>query len=152
DSMVAAGDTLINEGIVWGWRMLSPNWRGLWGGEMDANSLPLDYNSGYSRKVVVLMSDGWNSFIPYNYKAFGWLWDSGNGVQESTAEDTLDTNTKQICDNMKAAGIEIFTVGFGNGNGDKSDKSSVNATLLQSCATDLSHFFLAPTNEQLESA
>ena len=32
NSMVANGNTHVNLGAVWGFRMLSPEWRGLWGG------------------------------------------------------------------------------------------------------------------------
>ncbi|WP_019280419.1 TadE/TadG family type IV pilus assembly protein [Rhizobium grahamii] len=41
-SMKAVGNTHINFGAVWGWRMLSPKWRGLWGGDMTTYKLPLD--------------------------------------------------------------------------------------------------------------
>ena len=36
------GGTTGNLGLAWGWRMVSPNWRGLWG---DTADLPLDYDT-----------------------------------------------------------------------------------------------------------
>ena len=55
------GGTTGNLGLVWGWRTISPNWRGLWG---DAD-LPLDYGTDYMDKVVVLMTDGNNEFYDF---------------------------------------------------------------------------------------
>ena len=52
------GGTTGNLGLVWGWRTLSPKWRGLWG---DAD-LPLDYGTDFMDKVVVIMTDGNNTF------------------------------------------------------------------------------------------
>ena len=43
------GGTTGNLGLVWGWRTISPNWRGPWG---DAD-LPLDYKHRLMEKVVV---------------------------------------------------------------------------------------------------
>jgi hypothetical protein len=60
------GGTLINQGLVWGWRSISPNWRGFWrrsnGAGIDA-TLPLDYTEPGSSKAVVVMTDGLN-FLP----------------------------------------------------------------------------------------
>jgi len=60
------GGTLINQGLVWGWRTISPNWRSFWkqsnGTAIDA-SLPLDYDTDNSAKAVVIMTDGLN-FLP----------------------------------------------------------------------------------------
>ena len=53
-AMVANGNTHTNLGVSWGWRMLSPRWRGIWGGDMDANNLPLDYGTPHMNKALVL--------------------------------------------------------------------------------------------------
>ncbi|HUY68204.1 MAG TPA: TadE/TadG family type IV pilus assembly protein, partial [Alphaproteobacteria bacterium] len=53
NAMTAQGDTHIDLGLAWGWRMLSPRWRGLWGGEMNTNNLPLDYHTPGMNKAVV---------------------------------------------------------------------------------------------------
>ena len=52
------GGTAGNLGLAWGWRTLSPSWRGLWG---DAD-LPLDYDTDFMEKVVVILTDGNNEF------------------------------------------------------------------------------------------
>lgn len=55
--------TLINEGLVWAWRTLSPLWRGNWkdesGTAIDAK-LPLDYAEVGASKAIVIMTDGLN--------------------------------------------------------------------------------------------
>jgi len=58
---VFKGGTMHNVGMQAGWFTLSPNWRGLWGNA----SLPLNYNTQFFQKVVVLMTDGvanWNDW------------------------------------------------------------------------------------------
>ena len=37
------GGTIISEGLVWGWRAISPRWQGLWSGS--PSQLPLAYNT-----------------------------------------------------------------------------------------------------------
>jgi Flp pilus assembly protein TadG len=58
------GGTMANLGLAWGWRVLSPDWRGMWGGGTPA-SYPLDYNSALVDKVVVLLTDGNNEWYDY---------------------------------------------------------------------------------------
>ena len=154
NSLSAGGSTMIDLGMAWGYRMLSPKWRGLWGGEMNTNSLPLAYHTPLMNKVVILMTDGMNSFSAGNYTAYQFLDSNQLGTTNTnTATTTLDTRTKAACDAMKANGIIIYTIGFGtNGNNNPSDATSVNGPLLQYCASQPSYYFLAPTNAQLQSA
>ena len=53
------GGTQGNLGMVWGWRTLSPRWRGLWGG-LTPNNRPLDYHQPGAQKIVVMLTDGDN--------------------------------------------------------------------------------------------
>jgi len=58
DAMDPNGGTGIPSGLLWAWRMLSPDWRGATGwGDAD---LPRDGDSKL-RKVIVLLSDGDNA-------------------------------------------------------------------------------------------
>ena len=185
-AMTANGSTLLPMGLAWGWRMLSPNWLGLWGATPTFTystasppipaalagttvKLPLPYNTIQMLKVVVFMTDGVNSN--------GYSNDSTNpsgsnntdnayDPQSSEPSNTnLDQLTKDVCDAMKSKGIIIYAIGFGTTdpnspptNSDRNGNNSyVDAPLLQYCATqnytgDTSHFFLAPTNTQLEAA
>ena len=161
NGMTAAGSTFINTGMAWGQRMLSPRWRGLWGGQMNTNQLPLDYNTKLMNKVVVLMTDGMNQFSNGNYTNYGFLADNKLGTTTSrssnnyagTAEDKLEQRTLAICNAMKANGVIIYTIGFGkDDNNNFSSSTSVNGALLKACATSSSYYFLAPTNADLQEA
>ena len=57
----ARGGTMTNLGLSWGWRTLSPRWRGLWGGSTPVE-MPLDYGLPHIDKVIVLLTDGENSW------------------------------------------------------------------------------------------
>jgi len=157
-SMSAGGSTMINLGMVWSWRLLSPNWRAGstfsgWGGEMATattvppqsyTGLPLNYNTPNMNKVVVLMTDGMNSSS------------SGGAYQgQSTPSNTqLDNATLAICTAMKNNGIIIYTIGFGTTDNPANSNSStyVDGTLLKACASKNSYYFLAPTNAELATA
>ncbi|HEU5048392.1 MAG TPA: hypothetical protein VFT64_11190 [Rickettsiales bacterium] len=150
-SMTANGSTMIQLGFAWGWRMLSPNWTGLWGSTPTFTypdttttvQLPLPYNTEKMLKVIVLMTDGVNTTAHSDsaYENF------------STYPDTttkLDKLTYTVCDAIKSKGIIVYTIGFGS-------SSDIDTTLLKHCATqnytgDTSHYFLAPSNADLEAA
>jgi hypothetical protein len=162
-------------GLAWGWRTLSPSWKGLWGANPTFTyplstttvPLPLPYNTQQMKKVVVFMTDGMNttgsSNVTYNTNS-----NSDNGYDDQSTfptDNQLDQLTEDVCDAMKANGIIIYTIGFGSLgahtpptiNDRTGNNTYVDASLLQYCATqvytgDTSHFFLAPTNAQLENA
>lgn len=74
DDMSAEGWTLIPAGILWGWRMLHPDWQGQWGGP----SVPLE-DGGTEllprpahpdlTKVLIVLTDGANSIDSYSVTA-----------------------------------------------------------------------------------
>ncbi len=162
NSMTAAGSTFINTGMAWGQRMLSPKWRGLWGGQMNTNKLPLDYKAPLMNKVVVLMTDGMNSFSSSNFTTYGLLSANQLGTTKTmndgyaynvSAEKVLDDKTLAACNAMKANGVIIYTIGFGQDDkNDFSSSTSVNGPLLKACASADSYYFLAPTNADLLKA
>ncbi len=152
NSMQAVGGTELTTGMAWGWRMLSPRWRGLWGGEMDAGALPLDYNSALMYKVAIVMTDGDND-ISYNvYSAYGYPNAGGQlgttpctGSTCTTGESRLNTRTTQICTSMKQNGIIIYTIALG------SAVSATGQSILRSCATSPDYYFLSPTTNELQT-
>ncbi len=141
------GNTHIPVGAVWGWRLLSPEWRGLWGGDMDANSLPLDYEEQLSQKAVILMTDGTNTMSSSIYTAYGWLSDGNLGTtSSSTAVTKLNQKTTTVCNAMKANGILIYTIVFGN------DSSTSSKNLMKACASEEDFYFFSPSQGSLSSA
>lgn len=116
--------TSIWEGAAWGFRMLSPKWRGKWGNP----DLPLDYGKDH-RKVAVIMTDGENT--PEDY---------GDPFNTATANQMMiDT-----CGYMKAAGITVYTVAF--------NVSARIAAPLKECASGDNFFFNPPSNDGLLAA
>ena len=161
------GGTNVPVGAVWGWRMLSPLWRGSWGGDMGLN-LPLDYNTSGMSKAVVLMTDGkneissgsaygevscleyqttwwWKTCVSYGYDARLGVSASNQNDAIALADQALDGRLTTICTNMKNAGIKVYTVALGNPG------ASIKS-LLKGCATQPAFFFDSPTGEDLKTA
>ena len=141
--------TMSNVGMIWGWRVLSPNWRGLWGGATPS-TLPLDYNEPLTDKVAILLTDGlnqWSGASNDYYYAYGYP-DDGNlvppPVNNTNSRAELNSRLAQICTAMKATGTIIYTITFRVGS---------NASLKQlyeDCASEPSKYFDSPSNDELE--
>lgn len=149
------GGTMSNVGLAWGWRMLSPRWRGLWDADLVNGQarLPLDYNTPLMQKVVVIETDGANNFFksasttpPYSdYTAMLRLNTTANGGRSdintqsnATGITILNNKTLAICTAMKQQGILIYTITFGLGN--STDDNNARA-LFRSCASQPSYYF-----------
>ena len=128
DAMVANGETYLPSGLIWGWRLLS-------------KQAPYEEAAGYDepvngqivRKVLVLMTDGKNTLSP-TYPTH---------VGTDTAKS--DQITAELCSNIKAKGIEIYTVAFQVPDAD-------SKTVLESCASSASKYFDAVSTAELETA
>lgn len=146
DEMQAWGNTHIVMGAAWGWRMLSPNWRGLWGGEMDDNSLPLDYNQPLMEKVMIIMTDGANVISNGVQGGYGYLWEGKLGTtSQYYAQRELDNRLEEVCDAVKSNDILVYTIAFGN-------PGTTIENLLRDCATKPEYFFDSTNNGELQSA
>lgn len=144
------GGTATPMGLVWGWRVVSPRWRGLWGGS--PSHLPVDHNSAFMDKVIVVLTDGKNEFISQDanlggsdYTAYGRIADMGH-TSIYDARDDLDDRFARICSNIKNDGILIYSITFGT----TPDTNTRNA--FQSCASKQSFYFHAPNATSLEEA
>lgn len=85
----ALSTTAGHTGTAWSWYMLAPNWNRFWGsGDGDV----AEYDDTNTIKAAVLMTDG-----EYNSS-----WTSTTAIDQA----------KALCDNMKAQGITVYTVGF----------------------------------------
>ncbi len=137
--------TNIAEGLVWGWRVLSPN-------------APFTQGAPYGRanKVIVLMTDGVNNVNPVplfghlsEYSAYGYLeqW-SSNRIADKTYQgfkDYADGRLSEVCTNAKNAGVQIYTVAFGITDDD-------TLALLRDCATAPPYAYTATTSGDLIQA
>ena len=144
--MVANGNTHVNLGALWGWRMLSPRWRSLWGGTMNANNLPLDYGTENMTKVAIMLTDGQNTMDNTTRTSYWYLSNNKLGTTNATkAVQELDKRTLAICNAMKAKGIVVYTLLYDLNN------ASI-ANLYSNCATKPDYFFNSPNSETLRSA
>jgi Flp pilus assembly protein TadG len=88
------GGTMANLGLAWGWRVLSPNWRGRWDGDLP-DELPLDYETPNMEKVIILLTDGNNEWYDYPGITFQWGGSGANhytGIPGNNAYPTSPTN------------------------------------------------------------
>lgn len=154
------GGTMANLGLVWGWRTLSPKWRGLWSGSDP--KLPLDYGTRYMDKAVVILTDGENQWYDWpdglpgrpdagsypdaDYNAYGRLSEGRIGTTDNgTANVELDRRMTATCEAIKAAEIEVYAVTF-----KVTDPNVKN--LFQSCASSPENYWNSPANSDLSAA
>lgn len=152
------GGTMSSQGLVWGWRMISPKWRGMWG-HQDA-SLPLDYNTPLMSKAVIVMTDGVNEvFSPHSNPPGGSDYTSFRRIQEERMGNNVDTKAEgvaavnakfaSICSRMKAQGILIYTVTFRLGTSTAHNNAR---TLFRNCATHPDYYFDSPDGATLRQS
>jgi Flp pilus assembly protein TadG len=113
DQMQPLGETNLTIGLVWGWQALTP------GSPLNAPA-----SSPNTAKVIIFMTDGFNTANRWTNVLFG----SGTTAQ-------IDARTQLVCQNIKAAGITVYTVQIDTGGG------SPPSTLLQNCASNVSKWF-----------
>lgn len=165
------GGTMGNLGLAWGWRLLSPSWRGMWGGATPA-TLPMDYNTPLMDKVIVMLTDGENQWyddtgkapgcsgisncpstnqgsanIPNDadYTAYGRLSEGRLGTTNaSTATNTINTRMSQLCAAMKQSdrNIIIYTIVL-------QVNSTATQNLYRNCASKPEYYFLSPSADDL---
>ncbi|MFN7534115.1 MAG: pilus assembly protein TadG-related protein [Brevundimonas sp.] len=140
NAMFAHGNTQVPMGAIWGWHTLSPN-------------APFGDGRPYGQerllKIMILMTDGANVLSSNSspnastYSAQGYIWQdrlgitSGSTAQRRTALDNrLDHPTagrEDLCGNMKAQGIIIYTVAV--------QVDAAAQALMERCATSSDHYF-----------
>jgi hypothetical protein len=146
------GGTTGNLGLSWGWRTISPRWRGLWGGETPSTH-PLDYTEPLMDKVVVILTDGQNQFYDHDggggpgsdYTAYGRLGDALGASTLGQGRNILDTRMANTCQAMKDEGIRIYSITF-------TSPDSTARTLFRNCATTPAMYYHAPSNAELSAA
>lgn len=145
------GGTASAIGMVWGWRALSPRWRGKWGGATPGD-LPLDYDDGFVDKVAIVLTDGQNQFFDFegggpagsDYTGYGRANDFAGSKSSALAE--INARFGRICQSMKDNGILIYSITFG------STPNTTTRALYEQCASNTSFYFHAPTGADLDDA
>jgi len=143
-TMQASGNTNIGEGVMWGWRVLSPEVPFTEGGAP----------AGDLRKFMVVMTDGENFlsansnhnrsvYAAHGYAAKGRL---GGSMTQSGYTSHLNSKLVSACENAKREGITIFTVAF------RLENNPTTQQLLRGCATTQDQAFRAGDGEALLQA
>ncbi|MEP7173125.1 MAG: pilus assembly protein TadG-related protein [Aestuariivirga sp.] len=158
-AMVAAGNTLIAEGVTWGWRVLSPTEPFT---KVEAStSFPADTISTYHHprwlKIMVVMTDGDNDISAgldtlngTTYTAYGRGKETLAQNRFGTTSDSsimgkLDDAMSAACTQAKAEGIELYVTSFGTG------VSNSTKAKLTACATDADNYQHATSSADLSA-
>jgi Flp pilus assembly protein TadG len=122
DAMNASGETYIAPGLLWGWRLLSPN-----------PPFGDGLGSGAASKILVLMTDGANTY--------------GASYPDHNSNDVSASDAKlvKVCTAAKAAGITLYTIAF-----QVTDSKIQN--ILSQCASGVPYYYNAQTNAELQAA
>jgi Flp pilus assembly protein TadG len=119
DDMQPEGATNQAIGLQWGWQSLT-----------EAPFTVPAYDADYKYKqVIILLTDGLNT-------QDRWYGDGRNPSSQ------VDTRQKKLCQNIKDAGIELYTVQVNTGRDAKS-------TMLEQCASSPDKFFLLTSADQI---
>ena len=130
NEMEASGWTFGNIGMVWGWRMLSPEAPFTEG---------VDWDNEAWRKVVVMMTDG-DNVRSSPYGAFGV-----NGTHSVTSSNVLDDRLEDVCENMdEQDNVTVYTITFDTGGID-----SATEQLYEDCAANGGSHEHVTTSEEL---
>ena len=118
-----SGNTYSHLGMVWGWRVISPEFPFMEG---------VEYDNRKWNKIVILMTDGDNTVGYY----------SGEGLRGDTgvSATVLEENQKlaQVCEDMKEQGVKVYTITFQSGI------SETTKGYYRNCATSTSMYYDAP--------
>jgi len=115
DAMTPTGNTNITVGLAWAWQSLTEN------APLNAPAIdPADTIP--TQKIIILLTDGDNTENRW-----------------TTSQSSIDARTKATCQNIKDAGITLYTVLVMQGN----------ASLLQDCASNPKYFFNLTSADQI---
>ncbi len=126
NALAASGETYIPAGLMWGWNVLSP-------AAPFTEGAPYDSNNRKPRKALVLMTDGVNT------KSLNGTMHNGN------SQANADGVTTAMCNQIRNAGIEIFTIAF-------MVTQAATQNMLRGCATSGDNFFNATDAAALQAA
>lgn len=122
-AMSALGATHINLGAIWGWRVLSPE---------EPFTEGAAYGDADWNKAAIILTDGDNTFFN-NSSTYYSAYEPG----DITASG-LDNRLEEVCTNMKAEGILVYTIAFGTSIG------TSTATMLSDCASSADNYYESP--------
>lgn len=120
DAIEPDGGTYIPQGVLWGFRTLSPD------APYEEGHDFADFAASGGRKALVLLSDGGNSG---SADWHGWIDPWVNGEE--------DQNTLDACNLAKDNGVHVYTIAYAL----EGSRAGLAKNLLRDCASTPDHFF-----------
>ncbi len=136
NSLVAAGSTYHDIGMIWGGRLISPT--GLFAAEN------AEINGRPTTRHLIFLTDGDTAPSDYSYGSYGVeplsqkRWNSGS---KYTLTQTVENRFTVACNQVKNKNVTVWTIGFGTAVTD----------LMKNCAGP-GHWFQASNSKQLADA
>ncbi|KTR85177.1 hypothetical protein NS277_01005 [Novosphingobium barchaimii] len=136
NSLVAAGSTYHDIGMIWGGRLISPT--GLFAAEN------AEINGRPTTRHLIFLTDGDTAPSNYSYGSYGVeplsqkRWNSGS---KYTLTQTVENRFTVACNQVKNKNVTVWTIGFGTAVTD----------LMKNCAGP-GHWFQASNSKQLADA
>ncbi len=131
--------TNIAQGLVWGWRVLSPG---------EPFTQGVSYDDTTTQKALVLLSDGWNE-IGGDYTSYGHLADGRLGNSEPAAIAQMNKNITTVCQAVKAKNIRLYMILL-------QVNDPTTQKIFQDCASVNENgetlYYYAPNNDALQAA
>lgn len=144
--MEADGYTNIEQGIVWGWHLLTDN-------APFTEGRPVGERGNH--KILIVMTDGANTYPTHNninqseYMAFNYVQQNYLGVtsrNENVVVDAMNERTLEVCGNIHDTDqITVYTIAF------ELDDDDAEQILLE-CASDPAKAFSAEDGAELIAA
>jgi Flp pilus assembly protein TadG len=144
-TLQAKGGTNILEGVMWGWRVLSPE---------PPFTEGKAYDDPENDKFLIVMTDGENwhqsrsNHNKSSYHSFGYASNGRLGTTYTSAALVAQMTTKTLaaCQNAKAAGIKVYTIAF------RLESDSPTRTMLANCASGANETYVASNGQALIQA
>jgi Flp pilus assembly protein TadG len=144
-TLQAKGGTNILEGVMWGWRVLSPE---------PPFTEGKAYDDPDNDKFLIVMTDGENwhqarsNHNKSSYHSFGYASNGRLGTTYTTSNlvSQMSTKTLAACQNAKAAGIKVYTIAF------RLESDSPTRAMLASCASSANETYVASSGQTLIQA
>lgn len=139
------GNTRSDAGIVWGYRMLSPE---------PPFTEGHDWDDVRWRKAIVVMTDGMNT----RDGTYSYDWVSSKNQVGPTGCDGTNTTCddyndrfQEVCSTLKDNDVLVYTIILGTG-GLYSEPDDTTKAVFRECANTPSQYYDAPSNEELIAA
>lgn len=130
DGLKATGGTAGQIGLAWGWYTVSESFNSLWPTFVAAPKNPAE-----TIKSVILMTDG-----EFNVAHCSGV--NTGDIDCSATNGNPFAQATQLCNNMKADGVIVYTVGF-------QIEDANAAAILKSCASGEDRAYLPKTGDDL---